>query len=93
MQERKQNVKMDTDIKAIIVMLATQAMINLGEIKDPVLGEARLNLEGAAMFMALLSVLEEKTRNNLTEEESQFLAGIRSNLEIAYQNKSNQQTR
>jgi len=80
---------MDKDIKSIIVLLATQAMINLGEIKDPVTGAAKVNLEGAAVFKELVSVLEVKTRNNLTEAEAQFLEEVTENLEKAYQNKLN----
>ena len=64
--------QMKRDIKSIIVMLATQGMINLGEIKDPISNETNLNLEGAEIFIELLEELELKTRTNLTDEEENF---------------------
>ena len=80
---------MDKDIKAIIILLATQAMINMGEIRDPVTQESRNDLEGAALFIELLDVLETKTKGNLTAEEETFLAEVRENLDKVYNKKLN----
>lgn len=84
---------MKRDIKSIIVMLATQGMINLGEIKDPVLDETKLYLEGAEIFIDLLEELELKTRGNLTDEEEKFLTEILSNLKKVYEKKLNEQVK
>jgi hypothetical protein len=81
---------MDKDIKSIIVLLATQVMINLGEIKDPLSNQEKLDLEGAEVFIQLLAVLEAKTSGNLTEKEEQFLAEVRENLDRVYNKKLNQ---
>jgi len=81
---------MDKDIKSIIVLLATQAMINLGEIKDPITGEGRFNLEGAEIFIKLLTVLTDKTKGNLTDNEEEFLNDVRANLETVHLKKINQ---
>lgn len=81
---------MDKDIKSIIVLLATQVMINLGEIKDPLSNQEKLDLEGAEVFIQLLGVLEAKTSGNLTEEEEQFLAEVCENLDKVYNKKLNQ---
>jgi len=80
---------MDKDIKAIILLLATQAMINLGEIQDPITGESKDDLQGATTFIQLLDVLELKTRGNLTSEEEAFLADVRDNLDKIYNKKFN----
>lgn len=80
---------MEKDIKAIIVLLATQAMIDMGEIQDPISHEAKINLEGAATFMQLLKVLETKTKGNLTLEEEEFLADVKENLDKVYNKKLN----
>jgi len=80
---------MDKDIKAIILLLATQTMINLGEILDPITGESKYDLEGATTFIQLLDVLKLKTRENLTPEEETFLADIRDNLDRVYNKKFN----
>lgn len=81
---------MNRDIKAIILLLATQAMINLGEIRDPITTEAKFDLEGATVFLELLDVLANKTKGNLTDEEETFLSDIRNNLDQLYNKKLNQ---
>lgn len=80
---------MDIDVKSIIVLLATQAMINLGEIKDPITGAAKDDPAGAYVFIQLLVVLEEKTRGNLSAEEEAFLSEIKTNLDAVYKKKTN----
>lgn len=80
---------MDIDIKSIIVLLATQAMINLGEITDPLTGAAKDDPAGAYVFIQLLEVLEEKTRGNLSAEEEAFLSEVKNNLNAVYQKKIN----
>lgn len=78
---------MERDIKSIILMLATQAMINLGEIQDPVSLESKNDLEGALLFIELLEILEQKTRGNLTGEEATFISDVRDNLDKVYNKK------
>jgi hypothetical protein len=80
---------MDKDIKAIIILLATQAMINLGEIQDPLTQESKNDPEGAALFIELLDVLETKTKGNLTAAEESFFAEVRENLDKVYNKKLN----
>ena len=83
---------MDKDIKAITVLLATQAMINMGEIRDPVTNKSRDDLDGAATFIELVEVLETKTKGNLTPDEETFLVDVRENLDKVYQKKLMQDT-
>ncbi|NIT26206.1 MAG: DUF1844 domain-containing protein [Candidatus Aminicenantes bacterium] len=80
---------MEIDIKSIIVLLATQAMINMGEIQDPLTQEAKNDLEGASVFMQLLDVLELKTKGNLTPQEEAFLVEVKDNLDQVYNKKLN----
>ena len=76
---------MERDIKSIILLLTTQAMINLGVIDDPISQEKKVNIDGANIFIQLLQVLENKTRGNLTDEESKYLKEVLSNLEQIFQ--------
>lgn len=82
---------MRRDIKSIILLLATQGMINLGEINNPVSDEKTLNLEGAELFIELLEVLGEKTKGNLTPDEDGFLNNIVANIKQVYAKKLNAQ--
>jgi hypothetical protein len=84
--ERLKN-KMEIDIKSIIVLLATQAMINMGEIQDPITRESKNDLQGASLFIQLLDVLKMKTRGNLTSQEEAFLTEVRANLGQVYNKK------
>ena len=77
------------DIKSIAVLLATQGMINLGEIKDPIYKNTKLDLEGARLFIDLLEVLEKKTIGNLDADEENFLTEILSNIKKVYEKKIN----
>jgi hypothetical protein len=70
---------------AFVVSLATTAAIHLGDLADPATGE-RLepNLEGATQMIEILSLLEDKTRGNLTAEERQILEQVLYELRVRY---------
>ena len=48
------------DIRAIAIILATQAMIHLGEIADPLGGHKTVTFAGARFFVDLLAELRVK---------------------------------
>lgn len=81
---------MKRDIKAIVTLLATQSMINLGEIVDPLTRSTSMNLPGAKIFIDLVEVLKKKTAGNLSVEEEKFMKDILGNLKKVYQNKIKQ---
>ncbi|MCK4943527.1 MAG: DUF1844 domain-containing protein [Candidatus Aminicenantes bacterium] len=81
---------MKRDIKAIVTLLATQSMINLGEIVDPLSKSTSLNLPSAKIFIDLVEVLKKKTAGNLSVEEEKFMKDILGNLKNVYQNKIKQ---
>jgi len=70
------------DIRAIIILLATQSLIGLGEINDPLIGGKRVNLGSAALFADLLTELQNKTKGNLTADEEKFLDDVAGNLKF-----------
>jgi hypothetical protein len=79
---------------AFVVSLATTAAIHLGDLADPQTGE-RLepNLEGAAQMIEILSLLDEKTRGNLTAEERQVLDQVLYELRMRFVEASGQTSR
>jgi hypothetical protein len=79
---------------AFVVSLATTAAIHLGDKADPASGE-RLepNLEGAAQMIAILTLLEEKTRGNLTAEERQLIEQVLYELRVRFLEVSGQTSR
>jgi hypothetical protein len=64
-----------------VLSLAGSAAIHFGDLPDPDSGERfEPNLEGAAQMIAILEMLDEKTRGNLTAEERQVLEQVLSEL-------------
>ena len=71
---------MEKNFKSIILIFTTQAMINLGEIEDPITKTKNKNKVNAKLFISLLEILDERTKGNLTEEEDKFLKEVLKNL-------------
>ena len=70
---------------AFVLSLASAAAIHFGDLADPQTNEpAEPNLEGAAQMIDILSLLEEKTRGNLTAEERQLLDQLLYELRLRY---------
>jgi Domain of unknown function (DUF1844) len=67
-----------------VMMHAQNAALFLGQIPNPKTGEGEVNLELAKMFIDQLSMIQEKTRGNLTSEESTVLRNALSNLQMVY---------
>ena len=57
----------------LITSLATQAMASLGQIPDDDGNPLPVQLSYARHFIDLIGIIEEKTRGNLTDEESRYL--------------------
>ncbi len=67
-----------------VMMHAQNAALFLGQIPNPHSGESEVNLELAKMFIDQLAMIQEKTRGNLSNEESTVLRNALSNLQMAY---------
>ena len=73
-----------------VMMHAQNAALFLGQIPNPKTGEGEVNLELAKMFIDQLAMIQEKTRGNLTNEESTALKNTLSNLQMIYVEVSQQ---
>jgi hypothetical protein len=70
---------------AFVVSLASTAAIHFGDLPDPVTGQrADLNLDGAAQMIEILTLLEEKTRGNLTAEERSLIEQLLYELRLRF---------
>jgi len=67
-----------------VMMHAQNAALFLGQIPNPKTGEGEVNLELARMFIDQLAMIQEKTRGNLTNEESTVLRNALSNLQMVF---------
>jgi hypothetical protein len=64
--------------------IATQAMIALGQVPNPITGKIEQRMKQAKNYIDTLSVLEEKTAGNRAPEESALLSEILHQLRMAY---------
>jgi hypothetical protein len=67
-----------------VMMQAQNAALFLGQIPNPQTGKGEVNLELAKMFIDQLGMIQEKTRGNLTSEETAVLRNTLSNLQMAF---------
>src|SRR5512140_2840069 len=67
-----------------IIGLASTALIHLGDTANPETGRTERNLELARQSLDLLSMLREKTRGNLTDEQEKLFATLLTDLRLRY---------
>src|SRR4029450_5799781 len=68
-----------------VLSLAHTAAYHFGDVPDPVTGQSgTANLGAAQQIIPILSLLEEKTRGNLTAEERQLLEQLLYELRMRY---------
>ena len=68
----------------LVAGLATQVMMNLGEIANPVTGEKQVDMDHAKYTIDLLEILREKTAGNLSAEEERILGMYLYDLRMKY---------
>ncbi len=62
------------NFESLVSTMTTQALFAMGAIPDPTTGQHIAHLDLARHHIDMLSVLEEKTKGNLSKEESDMLA-------------------
>jgi hypothetical protein len=84
----------DLSFTAFVLSLASTAAIHLGDMPDP---EGKTptapNLEGASQMIDILTLLDQKTRGNLTAEERQVLEQVLFELRMRFVEVSGGQKR
>ena len=68
----------------LISSLTSQAWIQLGKIKNPINDKIEKNLEAASMSIDMLTMIQDKTKNNLEEYESKLLDQSLSDLKMNF---------
>jgi hypothetical protein len=74
----------EANFSLFISGLATQVLISLGELTNPLTGKKEKSLPEAKYTIDTLAILKEKTRGNLTAEESALLEGYLTDLRLRY---------
>lgn len=68
----------------LIKMLATQALMYLGAFPDPQTGKAMIALDMAKLHIDMLTVIQDKTKGNLSEDEKSMLDSTAHELRLQF---------
>jgi len=72
------------DFSTFLLSLASTAFIHLGKAPQPESGRFETNLVLARQGIEMLTMLREKTRGNLAEEENKLLEALLYDLRMHY---------
>jgi hypothetical protein len=72
------------NFETLLSTLVTQALVAMGAVPDPATGKRYVSLDLARHHIDLLAVLEDKTKGNLTEDESKLLSSTLYELRSHY---------
>ncbi len=72
------------DFSTFLFSLFSSALIQLGEMVDPITGKQDKNLDAAKQTIDLFAILQEKTSGNLSDEEDNFLKNASTELKWKY---------
>ena len=74
----------EVNFSTFVFSLSTSALVNLGELPDPMTEEFCQNLALAKQTIDILGMLQEKTQGNLDHEEANLLKSLLYELRMKY---------
>ncbi len=86
-QETKQQIP-EASFNLFISSLATQTLINLGEMASPFNKKKELDLNQAKFTLDTLQIIKDKTKGNLADDETKYLDTLLYDLRMRYIEKS-----
>ncbi len=82
-QETKQQIP-KASFNLFISSLATQTLINLGEMASPFNKKKELDLDQAKFTLDTLQIIKDKTKGNLADDEKKYLDTLLYDLRMRY---------
>ena len=76
--------KLEITFSTLVISIGSSALMALGEIPLDENGKKEVNLDMAQLNIGLLTLLKEKTKNNLKQEEENFLNSMINNLQLKF---------
>jgi hypothetical protein len=74
----------EVTFSAFVMSLNTSVLFHLGEIADPATGKKLIDLDLARHGIDTLTLIEQKTKGNLSADESEMLKNILYDLKIRF---------
>ena len=87
-EERDILEEIPASFQFLVTSLGMEALAALGDIPHPVTHKQEVNLPQAKHAIDLLTLLQEKTKGNLTEEEAKTLEELCYTLKLKYVEKA-----
>lgn len=86
--KRDDSVEFDEPVAftSFIMSLATQVLVQLGEMPPPSGMEIPRDLDSARQTIDILTMLQQRTRGNLSNEESRFFEEVLHSLRMSFIN-------
>ncbi len=76
----------------LVMSYQTSALMQLGQLKDPNTQKVEKDLEKAKLSIDILGMIQEKTKNNLTKDESELLENVLRELRLVYVKESGKES-
>jgi hypothetical protein len=76
------------DFTSYTLSYYTQGLVLLGEVPNPYTNKKEEDMEGARHMIDILSMLEEKTKGNLSTQEQQLLESVLYELRMKFMSKT-----
>jgi hypothetical protein len=77
------------DFPSYILSYYTQGLVLLGEVPNPYTNKKEEDVEAARHMIDILSMLDQKTKGNLSKEEEQLLESVLYELRMKFMAKTN----
>ena len=82
--ESKRSLMPEVTFSTFVLSLASSALVHLGEVPNPETGGTERNEALARNAIDVLTMLEDKTRNGLTPEESTLIRDVLYELRMKF---------
>lgn len=82
--EDSNTAEQEVTFSSFVMSLATQAMVQLGQMPPPPGMEIPVDIESGKGTIDILGMIQRKTRGNLSKEEDKFLEDILHTLRVSY---------
>ena len=85
MSEKKEQAPLpEVTFSTFVLSLASSALVHLGEVPNPETGSTSRNEDLARNAIDLLTMLDDKTRNGLTPDESKLMRDVLYELRMMF---------
>ncbi len=74
----------EVNFSSFLLSLSSSILLHLGEIADPQSGEKKKDLALAKQTIDIITLLKDKTKGNLTEEEKNLLEHLLYDLRMRF---------